>query len=447
MALAKVFINYRREDSAGHAGRIYDRMKERLPGQVFIDVTGIEPGLDFVEAIDKEVSSCDVCIVVIGPRWLTSEDHTGVRRLENGNDFVRLEVATALKRNVRVIPVLVAGARMPRPEELPEDLKLLARRNAIDIDDTDFDNDVRRLAETVERVLAAASPGPAGPQVRAEKAQQPATSKLPLWKLLVPAGLVVVLGGLWLLSNGDGGTPTEVPVTATPGEPVRRPTGVRKPVPDKQPAAGGETESPDTDRAALSKIADSKRGAVAVLQFADGRTLATGFMAGTTGLILTADYVEKAGQVLRASITGAVFPLSLARVTRELGLAVYQPRRATTDLPQLSFAREPPAANEPVVAIGATPSGSLDVAFGRVSGHDDKKFVQILFDRSEMAGFGGAPVLNRSGQVVGVHHSGARDRDGASRQRGLCVRSDLALRFVAAVRKQLSAQGNARQPR
>jgi hypothetical protein len=106
----QIFISYRREDSSASAGRVYDRLNGHFPSnRIFIDVDNIAPGVDFVKAIEKSVRSCDVLISVIGKHWLTSTDEDGKRRLENTDDFVRLEIATALKRGIRVIPVLVDG--------------------------------------------------------------------------------------------------------------------------------------------------------------------------------------------------------------------------------------------------------------------------------------------------------------------------------------------------
>jgi hypothetical protein len=96
--------------------------------KIFMDVDNLDPGVDFFEAIEASVGSCDVLIAVIGKRWLISSDEEGRRRLDNPDDLVRLEIAAALKRNIRVIPVLVDGALMPRSSDLPDDLKLLVRR-------------------------------------------------------------------------------------------------------------------------------------------------------------------------------------------------------------------------------------------------------------------------------------------------------------------------------
>ena len=147
-----IFISYRREESAGHAGRVYDHLRERFGrDRVFMDVAAIEPGLDFVEAIDQAVASCKVLLVIIGRKWLDCTDTAGQRRLDDPKDFIRLEVGAALRRNIRVVPVLVQDAEMPGEAALPDDLKLLARRNAIKITDAHWDSDLAQLDETVKR--------------------------------------------------------------------------------------------------------------------------------------------------------------------------------------------------------------------------------------------------------------------------------------------------------
>ena len=124
----QIFISYRRGDSAASAGRLYDHLKGHFASNyIFMDVDNLDAGIDFVEAIGESVGSCDVLIAVIGDRWLISSDEEGRRRLDNSEDFVRVEIATALKRGIRVIPVLVEGASMPRPSDLPDDLKSLER--------------------------------------------------------------------------------------------------------------------------------------------------------------------------------------------------------------------------------------------------------------------------------------------------------------------------------
>lgn len=146
----KIFISYRRADSQGSAGRLYDRLARTFGrGLVFRDVDDIDYGADFVNAIDAAVGGCEVLIAVIGNQWLSSTDKTGVRRLDNPNDFVRLEIATALRRGIRVVPALVDDAHMPAEADLPDDLKELHRRNAIALRNDSFDDDVERLIRSL----------------------------------------------------------------------------------------------------------------------------------------------------------------------------------------------------------------------------------------------------------------------------------------------------------
>lgn len=147
-----IFVSYRREDSAGHAGRLFDRLVEHFGrDRIFMDIDTIEPGEDFVAVIENAVSSCDVLIAVIGRSWLSSN---GSGRLDRPTDFVRLEIAAALRREIRVIPVLVQRASLPKPQELPEDLVNLTRRNAVELTDLRWQTDVEQLICVMERVLA-----------------------------------------------------------------------------------------------------------------------------------------------------------------------------------------------------------------------------------------------------------------------------------------------------
>jgi DNA-binding beta-propeller fold protein YncE len=152
--VAGIFISYRREDCAGHAGRLYDRLAEHFGEQrVFMDIDAIEPGVDFAERIAEAVGACDVLIALIGADWLDVRDARGRRRLDDGADFVRRELAAGLERTgLRVIPVLVEGASMPDADDLPEDLKGLARRNAFPLSDARWRYDAGRLTEALERI-------------------------------------------------------------------------------------------------------------------------------------------------------------------------------------------------------------------------------------------------------------------------------------------------------
>jgi hypothetical protein len=147
----RVFVSYRRDDSATIVGRICDRLASELgPGHTFKDVDSIPFGVDFVEYLDHEVEQCTVLFAVIGPRWLATGPG-GERRLDDPQDFVRIEIASALRRGIPVVPLLVDGARLPEAKEMPEDLQPLARRNGIEIRrDPDFHNDVTRLLSRLE---------------------------------------------------------------------------------------------------------------------------------------------------------------------------------------------------------------------------------------------------------------------------------------------------------
>jgi hypothetical protein len=149
-----IFISYRREDTVAYAGWLGDKLSERFGSdKVFRDVDSVDLGLDFVEAIQRAVDSCDVLIAVIGRSWQTATDQSGAQRLKNPNDYVRMEISAALKRNVRVVPVLVQGASMPSADELPNDLAALARRNAFEMHDTSWGADLQRLVTGLERVV------------------------------------------------------------------------------------------------------------------------------------------------------------------------------------------------------------------------------------------------------------------------------------------------------
>ena len=153
------FISYRRDDSAGHAGRLHDRLIEHFGREnIFIDVDTIGLGVDFLEAIRDAIRDTNGLIAVIGREWVGATNDSGGRRLDDPQDFVRLEIATALELGVRVIPVLVQGAPQLRAGDLPDDLQHLASLNALEVSDTRFHTDVDRLIESLGDIsLAQAS--------------------------------------------------------------------------------------------------------------------------------------------------------------------------------------------------------------------------------------------------------------------------------------------------
>ena len=147
-----IFISYRREDSEGEAGRLFDDLVRTFGDKsVFLDVAGISPGRDFRKEIEKKLSGCGVLLAMIGPTWASILDSDGLRRLDNPNDFVRLEIATALSRDIPVIPVLVRGAKMPQQGNLPPDLCDLPYRNCVELSHTRWNSDVALLNTTLKQ--------------------------------------------------------------------------------------------------------------------------------------------------------------------------------------------------------------------------------------------------------------------------------------------------------
>jgi hypothetical protein len=160
-ALGRIFISYRREDSDYPVGWLFDRLVAHFgEGQVFKDIDTIQPGDNFGEKIRAAVASCDVLLALIGDRWLTATGHDGQRRLDHPDDLVRLEIRAALRRNIRVIPVLVGDVRMPSASELPSDLAELAERQALELSAARFDADTDKLLGVLDQALSEAAATP-----------------------------------------------------------------------------------------------------------------------------------------------------------------------------------------------------------------------------------------------------------------------------------------------
>jgi hypothetical protein len=226
-----MFVSYRREDAAGFAGRLCDSLERLLPGEsIFRDVDGLLPGQDFVAAIDSRLRQCRVCLAVIGRGWLNARNADGRRRLDLPDDFVRLELAAALSRpEVLLVPVLVEGAAMPSADELPPEIRGLARRQAVTLRDDTWDSDVARLVGSLERAL----PGrertpPAAPRFRLD------------WRVAVGGIALLVLALIVAtlrpddVSDRGGAAVSSEPVDAPPPEPA----ATAEPVAAKAPPAG-----------------------------------------------------------------------------------------------------------------------------------------------------------------------------------------------------------------
>jgi TIR domain-containing protein len=158
---SKIFISYRRDDSAAMAGRLHDRLAEKFgEANLFIDVDNMPAGADFVKYLSKQVESCDLFLCTVGPNWLNAKDEDGKRRLDQPDDYVRVEIAAALNRDIPVIPVLIDGARMPKARELPEDIAALPRRNAVEVRSSHFRGDADDLTHKIGEILKEKGPAP-----------------------------------------------------------------------------------------------------------------------------------------------------------------------------------------------------------------------------------------------------------------------------------------------
>ena len=217
--MSEIFISYRREDAPAHAGRLYDGLTEEFGAQqVFMDVDTLEPGVDFVERLHSAVGTADAVLVVIGRGWLNAKNLDGERRLDDPEDFVRLEVGLALTGEPVVIPVLVGGATMPSEDDLPPELVKLARRNALTMIDSDWRSGLARLVAALRRIVdpvpepGATAAVPAEPEVRkrAEPVEAPALAPVPLLATaLALAGAAGLLIGTFMQVDfwahpGDG---------------------------------------------------------------------------------------------------------------------------------------------------------------------------------------------------------------------------------------------------
>jgi hypothetical protein len=194
-----VFISYRRKDSAGYAGRLMDRLKTKL-GQdlLFMDVETIPLGSNFEKVLHEEIGKCRVLLALIGPTWCNARDENGKRRLDDQNDFVRMEISAALQRDIPVIPILLDGATMPKADQLPNDLRGLTSRNGLDVRHASFHEDMDRLIHSLKaQVDQSGAPRFAKTRVSGLSNRNDARAKSWLW---LGGGLVVAAIGAWAAS-------------------------------------------------------------------------------------------------------------------------------------------------------------------------------------------------------------------------------------------------------
>jgi TIR domain-containing protein/WD40 domain-containing protein len=301
----RLFISYRREDSAGQAGRLYDRVAERYSRDaVFMDVARIEPGADFAETIANAVGLCNVMLAVIGRGWLGRE-RSGRRRIEDPDDFVRLEIVAGLNRKIPVVPVLVDGAPMPASESLPPELAELTRTPAVELQEKSWDEDVRRLIAMLEQVAQPA---------RGHAPRGVTSSSRTRLALTVATIVLTVTAAIMFLPVGRRTSPAAVAartsVSVTPAASMRaRVTRALAVLPDQHVAAasaGGIAVWNVATATSSPIVADADDDAMSLVVLSAGR-LAWGTRSGG---IKVWDLKKSELQVTLAGHTGAVVALA-----------------------------------------------------------------------------------------------------------------------------------------
>jgi len=237
-----IFVSYRRKDTEGEASRLAEDLRDGLDVQIFRDVENIAPGEDFVVALERALADCAVMLVMIGPTWLDARGTDGARRLDDPADWTRLEIATGLKRDVRVIPITCRGAELPGAAELPEDIAALARRQAFEIDNNRWRYDVEQLIERLTQIPGirrkpAPRPAPE-PAPTPTPAPSPGKSPVRKWATIGAAafGGLLALGLVNEEMGGSGGEPPFVPAPLP--EPAPSPVPAPAPLPAPAAASG-----------------------------------------------------------------------------------------------------------------------------------------------------------------------------------------------------------------
>jgi hypothetical protein len=246
-----IFISYRRQDSSGHTGRLRDHLQARFGALVFQDVDDIPDGEIFETVLSRALESCDVALVVIGRMWLSATDAQGRRRLDDPEDWVRVETRQLLQRNIRVIPVLVGGATMPQSSDLPGDIQGLVKRQARELRDTAWEADVRALVQRLSEIV----------HVDGGRTVAPAASGPKRGLALGALALLVVAAGAWLVlrepttdldaSSSAGGREPAVDIgVQTPAAPPAE----SRPRPDIEDGPRGNARDPVIEAARAIRL-------------------------------------------------------------------------------------------------------------------------------------------------------------------------------------------------
>jgi hypothetical protein len=271
-----IFINYRRGDEPGFTQALLGRLEQAFSAErLFIDIDNIAPGEDFVRLLESQVAQCDAMLTVIGNNWLDATDEHGKRRLDDPGDFVRIEIESALKQGKRVIPVLVHEARMPHPDELPEAIRPLAKRNAVRLTHERFRADVQGLIKALQGAIDEMASRRSATVSTLDQDGKPLGRSQSSHRALVAFGMlgVVLAGsiGLWLLNPRltlRSAAPTAVPPPPTSVAPIAvqptpptlqapaqlapvqpTPAHVEVPTAPAPPTSGSASPLPQTDTA------------------------------------------------------------------------------------------------------------------------------------------------------------------------------------------------------
>ncbi len=257
--MGAIFLSYRRDDAEGQAGRLYDDLVAVFdPGAVFMDVAAIQPGRDFRKAIEQSLTSCGVFLTLIGKNWLTAKDESGRHRLEDPADFVRIEIAAALKRDIPVVPVLVQGATVPKPDQLSDDLKDLAFRNAIELTHSRWDSDVQVLINALRPLVSTPN--------RKPESQVIQRVSLPKFKLIAITALAVIVVAVltfYLRSSKKTITPANDTLTEMKHAPANKSIDTRSAAANRAPETtqAPVSQSAATDATRRSPLSPSSEAA------------------------------------------------------------------------------------------------------------------------------------------------------------------------------------------
>lgn len=222
--MSGLFISYRRQDAAAYAGRFRSDLARRYGEErVFLDVADLAPGTDWTTRLHQAVASCDWMLVVIGPQWLSATDPGGRRRIDDPEDFIRSEIAAALRLGKRAVPVLVGGASMPSMSELPSDVSDMVDFQAVELRDESWDYDLSQLFRVLDPLMGVDRTAPSvampSPAARAPQERAPARAVLPFMVRLAQA-FDVLLGRGAREAAAPGPTPAP-PATPSPTPPNR----------------------------------------------------------------------------------------------------------------------------------------------------------------------------------------------------------------------------------